>query len=389
MNNSDNTYQVVIVGGGPVGLFLGLCLHHAGVSCLILEKRTEIRKGSRSLGIHPVSLELFGQLGISGAFTGKGVKIRRGHAYTNDKKLGTLSFAENCPKPFNYILALPQYITETILQQHISSTDDRLLVRGARVTDISQNEKQVSVSYFCDGETNQITASFLVGCDGKDSFVRTQAGISFEGTSYPDTYIMGDFPDNTSLGTDAAIFLCEEGLIESFPLPNRKRRWVVKTKTYQSEVRKTDIAKKVSTRIDHNLDGIEAEMLSSFGVQKLLADPIVKGRIILAGDAAHIVSPIGGQGMNLGWLGAWDLSQRFTQVFHHDKPYYAILNTFEKQRKKAARTASRRAELNMRLGREPKLPFLRDCIVSLMLKNPLSKLMAQTFTMRGINSWIV
>ncbi len=389
MNNPNKTYQVVIVGGGPVGLFLGLCFRQADISCLILEKRTEIRKGSRSLGIHPVSLELFDKLGIAGDFTERGIKIQQGHAFANEHNIGTLSFSENCPKPFNYILALPQYLTETLLQQHVNNTGDNLLIRGAEVADIRQDKERVKVSYLCDGQTNSLSTRFLVGCDGKHSFVRKQTGISFEGTTYPDTYVMGDFSDNTSLGADAAIFLCDEGLIESFPLLNRKRRWVVKTDQYLDSPHRQDIEKRIANRIGCDLSGTENIMLSSFGVQKLLAKPMVKNRIILAGDAAHVVSPIGGQGMNLGWLGAWDLSQSLKEALNDKSSSSSILDRFEKRRYKAARNAIRRAELNMRLGRKPHFPTFRNKIVSLMLNTPLATLMARIFTMRGIERWIL
>jgi 2-polyprenyl-6-methoxyphenol hydroxylase-like FAD-dependent oxidoreductase len=200
---------------------------------------------------------------------------------------------------------------------------------------------------------------------------------------------MGDFSDNTSLGSDAAIFLCDEGLIESFPLLDQKRRWVVKTDKYLDDLQRQDIEERIAHRIGYDLSSTENKMLSSFGVQKMLAKPMVKNRIILAGDAAHIVSPIGGQGMNLGWLGAWDLSQSLRNVLNNKDSHSSILDQFERRRCKAARNAIRRAELNMRLGRKPYFPSLRNKIVSLMLNTPLSTLMARIFTMRGVERWIL
>lgn len=388
MSNPKSTYEVVIVGGGPVGLFLGLCLQKAGISLVILEKRVESRPGSRSLGIHPVSLELFDQLGIADPFVNTGIRIAKGHAYSSNGKIGTISF-ENCPKPFNYILALPQQKTEMFLEQELCKLNQDLLIRNAVVTGTSQTDQHVKITYKTGGETKTLTASYVVGCDGKDSFVRQQAGISFEGKSYPDTYIMGDFTDNTIFGSDAAIFICREGLIESFPLLDGKRRWVVKTDDYISPVDRREIEERVASRIGHDLGVMQNVMLNSFGVQKLIAKPMVKNRILLAGDAAHIVSPIGGQGMNLGWLGAWDLAESLRLILEEDQSPEKVLEGFENRRIKAARNAIRRAEMNMRLGRKSNLPAIRNSIVWLMLNTPLSNLMARIFTMRGVGTWII
>jgi len=388
MVNEPEKYQVVIVGGGPVGLFLGICLQKAGISAVILEKRGEVQHGSRSLGIHPVSLELFDKLGITNSFLESGIKIYNGHAFANNQQMGIISF-EDCPKPYNFILALPQDKTETILEQYVHKQNRDLLIRNATVSSIHQNEDSVEVVYSKQGDSHIIEASFLVGADGKDSFVREQAGIAFEGRRYPDTYIMGDFSDNTSLKSDAAIFLCDNGVIESFPLHHKRRRWVVKTSEYVSDVRRTDIEERVARRINHSLIKTDHFMLSSFGVQKLTARPMVKNRIIAVGDAAHVVSPIGGQGMNLGWLGAWDLAQSLDGILNRHESPAQTLGDFEERRQKAARNAIRRAELNMRLGRRSNIPQLRNSLVYLMLHTPLSRLMARIYTMRGVEKWLI
>lgn len=388
MISSSDTYQVAIVGGGPVGLFLGICLAETGIETIILEKNKAVSHGSRSLGIHPVSLELFQQLDFADLFTKEGVKIYNGQAFANTRKLGTLSFRD-CPKPFNYILALPQHQTETLLEKKLTDLSTDILCRGAKVTNLTERKDHIEVKYQSGNQHHNVTAQFLVGADGKNSFVRDWADIGFEGKQYPDTYIMGDFTDNTDFGSDAAIFLCDEGLIESFPLLNNKRRWVVKTQQYHSSVDRSDIEKRIANRVSHDLSNTENVMLSSFGVQKLVADPIVKNRIIMVGDAAHVVSPIGGQGMNLGWLGAWDLAQCFDKIFTNGYKADRILQKFTERRRKAAINAGRRGEMNMRLGRESHLPSFRNSLVWLMLNTSLSQFMARLFTMRGIERWII
>lgn len=388
MNKPQRTYPVVIVGGGPVGLFLGICLEQAGFPCRILEQRSAPTSDSRSLGIHPPSLEFLSSTGIADQLIREGVTISRGHAFANTRKIGSLSF-EKCPPPFNFVLSLPQSRTEQLLEAHLTQLNDQILIRNARVVDLTEKRDHQSVTYQTEETTHSIRARYVIGCDGKESFVRKNAGISFEGRAYPDTYVMGDFSDNTDFGNDAAIFLCKEGLIESFPLPGHRRRWVVKTDVYHPSNQRPVIEQSVHQRIQHPLFDADHFMLSSFGVQKRVAGQMTKKHCILAGDAAHVVSPIGGQGMNLGWMGAWDLAQCLIQISNQSAPAEEILKGFGRRRKKAARNAIKRGEMNMRLGRKVSFPALRNGVVSLMLNTPLSRLMARLFTMRGLERWII
>lgn len=384
MNKQENKYQVVIIGGGPVGLLLGCRLHQLGISFRILEKRKEPISHSRSLGIHPVSLELFDQLEIIDRFLAEGIKIKRGLAFSDSRQIGEISF-EGCPGPFRYILAIPQFKTERILEDHLNSLKPDALKRGTEMISLNEVSDHVELRFRDSGIEETVAADFVVGCDGKNSLVRKLAGISFNGTSYPDTYLMGDFSDNTDFGRNAVIFLPHQGLIESFPLDRGKRRWVVKTETYLQNPRTVHLTKRVLDRIGHDLADTENFMLSSFGVQKLVAESFAKGRIVLAGDAAHVVSPIGGQGMNLGWLDAWELAE----VLKHStgKPtnnWENLLQDYGEGRKKIAQKVIRRAEINMRLGRATTLPQIRNTLVWLMLNSPLERKMARLFTMRDL-----
>jgi 2-polyprenyl-6-methoxyphenol hydroxylase-like FAD-dependent oxidoreductase len=377
---------VIIVGGGPVGLCLALCLAREGVACKVLEKRTDIDRHSKSLGIHPVSLELFDELAISEKFVQSGLKIFRGHAYADRKKLGTVSF-ENCPPPFNFILALPQYKTEEILQDELNRTDPGCLVRGATVRNVEQHPDSVTLRYLENGELKQLQASWVVGCDGKNSKVREEAGIRYTGKVYPDTYVMGDFTDNTRLESDAAVFLHRDGLVESFPLPDGMRRWVVKTDRYIDQPSRPTIERLINNRLNIDISKGEMSMISSFGVQHLLGNQFHNNRILLAGDSAHVVSPIGGQGMNLGWLTARRLSGILKNILDHPEETDRLLQRYSGQSRKVAGQVARRAEINMWLGRKQTFPLFRQILLRGIVNTPLRRLMARVFTMRGLGRW--
>lgn len=248
---------------------------------------------------------------------------------------------------------------------------------------MSHNLVSIHLTYH--GKTYSVQADYLVGCDGKHSTVRRWAGIPFNGRSYPDTYIMGDFADNTHFAEDAAVYLHSAGLVECFPLPENKRRWVIKTDNYISHTKRTDVISRVKQRIGHDLSDQPHFMLSSFGVQKLLARTYTKNRMVLAGDAAHVVSPIGGQGMNLGWIDAWKLSQAFEQMYLDKKSDASfLLRKYSRKQHKVARKVIRQAELNTRLGRKTKVPGFKNALVWLMLNTPIQKKMSEVFTMRNL-----
>jgi 2-polyprenyl-6-methoxyphenol hydroxylase-like FAD-dependent oxidoreductase len=387
-NQVQESYQVAIVGGGPVGLFLACCLCRTGVSCAVFEKRRQPVNHSRSIGIQPVSLELFESIGLAERFISEGIRVKKGRAFCHEKPIGILSF-DRCPPPYRFILTLPQYKTERILVRHLDALDSTILHWNSEVTEIKQTDHKSLLKVNKGDDTKRVEADFVVGCDGKNGFVRKQFSINSTGKDYSDTYIMGDFTDNTLLGSTAAIYICKQGVIESFPLSNGVRRWVVKTQEYLPNATRQDIEHRVRYRIQHDLGETENSMLSSFGVEKKFAVTMAKGRMMLAGDAAHIVSPIGGQGMNLGWLDAWDASQCLLECLANKEQMESLLQDYSKRRLHIARKAVRRAEFNMAMGRETDLLFLRKWILHSMLKTPVSRLMANLFTMRGLRSYLI
>ncbi|MFP4616509.1 MAG: FAD-dependent oxidoreductase, partial [Thiohalorhabdus sp.] len=306
--------DVAVVGGGPVGLYLGAELTERGMDCRVLESRRAPAPHSRSIGIHPPALGRLARLGLDERLKEEAVAIRRGHAIGERGRLGTVRF-DRCPPPFPYILAIPQHRTESVLARFLEERARGVLWRGYRVTACRAEGPETRLSWQGpSGESGELRCRVVVGCDGKDSLVRKAMGGTFRGGPYPDRYVMGDFEDNTDLGADAAVYLPREGLIESFPLPHGRRRWVVKTDTRNEPPDRAVIDEAVRAWLGHELDSAACHMTSAFGVGRYLAAPMAGPGWALAGDAAHIVSPIGGQGMNLGWLDAAELAERLARA---------------------------------------------------------------------------
>jgi len=382
---------VAIVGGGPVGLFLASCLDHFGIECGVLEQRPAVSGLSRSIGIHPVSLELFAHLGLSARFVSAGIQVAKGVAFNDRGRVGELNLRE-CDSGFPFVLIFPQNDTERLLQDHLASACPGVLCRESRVTGVRNTGSLVEIeSLDPRGHRSLIQAQFVVGCDGKRSLVREAAGIPFHGRPYRDHFIMGDFDDNTAFGADAAIFLHSQGLIESFPLPSRRRRWVVRADdgivSPQIPPTREEIESLLRRRIGHELRTAGNYMVSRFQAECYLAPVLHRDRIVLVGDSAHVVSPIGGQGLNLGWLGAWRLAERLRDILSAGLDYREGFAAYSREQRRAARRAAHRAELNMTLGRKRHRVSVRNSVVRLLLQAPVNRLTARLFTMHGLYSW--
>ncbi|GHF36560.1 2-polyprenyl-6-methoxyphenol hydroxylase-like FAD-dependent oxidoreductase [Deinococcus metalli] len=377
------TCDVAVVGGGPVGLYMGLLLGQAGVDVRVLERRSAVSTHSRAVGLHPPALEAFDALGGLGhELAGAGVTIRRGVVRGPSGTLGELSFA-GTSATHPYVLALPQQHTEARLEAALRARLPPVLQRGVEVTAVRERNGHVEIGVHAASGRSTLRARYVVGADGRRSAVRDAAGVPFPGRTYPMTYVMGDFPDTTTYAADAVITLSAGGVVESFPLPGGQRRWVAQTPALLAHARPSDLTALLAARTGLHVPAAECTMLSAFAVRRHLAPRFRSGRIVLAGDAAHEVSPIGGQGMNLGWLDAQDLAPRVVAALRGDT---AALDGYTAARRPPAVRAARQAEVNMWLGRPLRGAEgrAREALMAGLLTSPLHTVLARAFTMRGL-----
>ncbi len=376
---------VLIVGSGPVGLYLGIQLALYRIPFAILERRPERLLHSRSIGIHPPALEVLEPLGVVPALLSEGVKVRAGHAFGDRGPLGVVRLT-SCPEPYPFVLTLAQHRTEAVLERRLLELAPGALERGCELVGLRQHGDGVDVTirHHRDGSEAVRRFAYVVGCDGRNSAVRSLCGIAYPGLTYPDSYLMGDFADSTDLGTDAAIYLTADGVVEAFPLPGGLRRWVVKTPTLVATPRADELADLVESRLGIRVPSTSNTMLSNFGIERHLADRFSVGRVSLAGDAAHVISPIGGQGMNLGWLDAAMLSGVLRRTLHLGEPAPPLFDSYSHRRRRAAQRAMFRADLNTRLGRAWRWTWPRDTVLRAVLRTPLEGFLARVVTMRWL-----
>jgi 2-polyprenyl-6-methoxyphenol hydroxylase-like FAD-dependent oxidoreductase len=383
--------EVLIIGGGPVGLFMAALLLQSGVQVRVLEQRAAPDPHSRAIGIHPPALDVLAGIGVAQELVAEGIRIRRGVAMGGGRQLAEMSF-DDVSADFPFVLALPQSRTEAALEQRVRTLDPGALHRGVRFTGLHDDGARVTVTGTSPAGPVSFTAALVIAADGVRSPVRTLQETAVRAKEYPDNYLMGDFADGTGLGADAALFLAPEGIVESFPLPGALRRWVLRmngadgagTAVPHAGPDAGWLAERVRHRTGFRVDAGSNSMLSSFGVRSRLARRMVTGRTVLIGDAAHEISPIGGQGMNLGWLDAVALAP-VVLAAARGADVGARLQRFERNRMAAAVRATRQAEINMALGRPlagPLLSLRNNAISAAAAVPALNSFVARRFTMQ-------
>ena len=352
--------DAVIVGGGPVGLLLACLLKKRGLKFRVLEKRTQPISHSAAIGITPPSLHILEKVGLVQKFIDAGVKVTHCHVHGRRGRIGCLSFGE-IPDEHPFILSLPQATTIAILQQHLGS---EWIETGCEVSGLSQKADHCTVQ----AGGREMTARFVIGCDGRRGAVRKFTGIPARVHAYDLHFVMGDFVDHSGFGEEAHLFFTPTGSVESFPLPGGQRRWIVQTDRPLDQPPRCLVSQLTLPRTGIRIaeaDQID-ESVFSFSPSRFNCPRYSSGRIVLCGDAAHGMSPIGGQGMNTGFADAEFLAEVLSQI-----DPFPLLRDYNRFRRKAAQAAISRAEWGMRLGtwRGSARSGLRDGIISLLLNH--------------------
>jgi 2-polyprenyl-6-methoxyphenol hydroxylase-like FAD-dependent oxidoreductase len=366
--------DVVVVGAGPTGLALGAELHRQGVSAMVLDKLAAGDNTSRASVVHARTLEVLEPLGATAGLLQRGLIVPIFRIRDNSRILATVSFRE-LKTAYPFTLMCPQDRVEAILLGRLQSFGGDVK-RPCEVIDIRQEQNDVQLQVKSGQEAGSIHARWLVGCDGAHSLVRERSGIPFEGDAYEESFILADVEMDWPLDREeVSLFYCEKGLVVVAPLPDDRFRIVASVRRAPDEPTITDFESILAECAPRNSRWAIRRMdwSSLFHIQHRIAKVLRQGQILLAGDAAHVHSPAGGQGMNTGIQDAVSLANALTQALRDGD--YAILNKWETERLKIAHSVVNFTDRMTKLATlsSPILKLLRNTAVELMGNIPFAQ----------------
>jgi 2-polyprenyl-6-methoxyphenol hydroxylase-like FAD-dependent oxidoreductase len=335
--SSSPDTEVLIVGAGPTGLMLALWLTRLGVRVRVIDKTAEPGTTSRAVGVQARTLELYGQIGLADEVVERGRRIAAANLWVAGQQVARAVFGDMGVgiSPYPYALIFPQDEHERLLIDHLAE----LGVQVERRTELLQfeeaSDRVLAHLERSDGELETCKAAFLAGCDGAHSTVRETLNIGFPGGTYTHLFYVADVEaSGTATNGEVHVAFDRTDFLALFPLKGKGRARLVGTvredaKHQHENLSWNDVSKSVIEwmRIDVGC----VNWFSTYRVHHRVADRFRERRAFLLGDAAHIHSPVGGQGMNTGIGDAVNLAWKLAAVLH-GRADTAILDSYEPER---------------------------------------------------------
>ncbi|MEV7415013.1 FAD-dependent monooxygenase [Streptomyces sp. NPDC089919] len=335
------TPDVLIVGAGPVGLSAAAGLRGCGVECRLVDRLPQRLPYAKAVGIQPRTFEVWDRMDLARPMAEAALPIRGQLVYVDGRELARLETVLPAEVPYRFA-ALPQYETERLLEEHLAARGTRI-ERGTELLSFDQDEAGVTARLrTADGAEEEVRTRYLVGCDGAHSSVRKGLGLSFEGGAFPDSYMLADVEADWDLEPGYAVRATRrfddgtpDDLLVCVPLPGASRYRL--TMRLAPELA-APAPKGGGDGITHGLDGTvdvpglahiqevvdrlaprpgalsHLRWSSVFRISHRIVDRYGAGRVFIAGDAAHIHPPTGGQGMNTGIQDACNLAWKLARV---------------------------------------------------------------------------
>lgn len=340
----EHKTQVIIAGAGPTGLMLANQLERFGIKYILIDRKTKVIPESRAMTVHARTLEFMEQLGLGEEFLSQGKSVTYGELYTSNQRVGQLNFGPHyrgAATPYPFVLDIEQNKTEKILLNNLRATDS--LWFETTLEKSGQDAKQAWVEVTNEQGKHRIQGQYLVGCDGAHSVVRVQSGLEFSGKRYDTLFLVMDVYGTFNKKLEGILVCLQNGTLAlGFSLlePGKFRTFV----TLPDDRRYPEDPETAIALTKPELPaGFEIEKVvwhSYYKASCKMLEEFRDRRIFFAGDAAHVHSPAGGQGMNTGIGDAVNLGWKLAYTLNHPEIYPAkqdLLATYSPERTRFAK----------------------------------------------------
>lgn len=325
---------VLIAGAGPTGMLLALALVRHGITARIIDSKPAVTDTSRAIVVQARTLEFYDMLGLADDVLARGIAVRHirvlqsGH---DDKAVDVADIGAG-RSPFAQLICFPQDDHERLIEARLRAAGVPI-DWNTTLAAVDQDDTHVTATLqHADGRTEIVDADYLIGCDGSHSVVREQLGIGFDGGTYERRYFVADAALTGGVTDDIRISFDATLLGLCFPVrPGQARLLGVLPDSFTDDDRitfddlKPDVEKLLQVAVEH------VNWFSLFKVHHRVATTFRAGRGFLAGDAGHVHSPVGGQGMNTGLGDAFNLAWKLAAVLNHAADP-ELLDTYEPER---------------------------------------------------------
>ncbi|WP_028477308.1 FAD-dependent monooxygenase [Nocardia sp. CNY236] len=367
---------VLIVGAGPTGLVLAAQLQRFGITFRLIDKHHDVLELTKAAALHARTLEHFRDLGIVDRILHEGQRVDILRLRTGYRDRIGIDFRELTDVAYPFMIDIPQASTERILIEHLTARGVPV-ERDVTCTAIEQTADGVLATVTLpDGTRETLSTDWLVGCDGAHSTVRSAIGVDFPGDAYPDDWVLCDAELEWPLPRNEMTFCGDrQGICGVFPLPGAHRYRLAYTQnhTASGELVEPDLA---DAQYALSRTGIEGRIRSvdqfwTFDLSHRHAARYRYGRVFLAGDAGHVHTPFGGQGLNLGVADAIDVGWKLAAVLTGRAPA-ALLDTYPTERHGVATEVVRFTHLGAQamLLRDDPRRHLRDGLLTALQASP-------------------
>jgi 2-polyprenyl-6-methoxyphenol hydroxylase-like FAD-dependent oxidoreductase len=333
-----NDIDVLVVGGGPVGLVAGAELARRGVRVRVIDKLAQPTDQSRAIAVHARSLDMLDRMGIVDQMLSTGIKATAMQLYAGHSKLFRVPLG-GVDSAFPFTLTTAQTETERVLGEHLESLGVQV-DRGVELVALTQDADAVHLALRGpDGSTEQVSASWVIGADGGHSVVRKMVGTKLAGSFVGERFLLGDVDAEHSLDLDSMhTFFSPDGPVVVLPMAGGRMRFLAQVhpdpQAPGTPLNLNPTQDELQAVIDRRIGSIRlvhSHWLTSFEIHHARVPAYRWGRVFLAGDAAHIHSPAGGQGMNTGMQDAFNLAWKLAAVVD-GQAGDSLLDSYEAER---------------------------------------------------------